>query len=140
MSARTGDPRKTNKCFKIFMVITTIESELGGANRHQSSIGNVSGLASCKVWEAGSGHCGESSKHLKKFRVGTLNINTLRGRVCEVLETLSHRKVDICVFRRPYTVVATAAQSRARTPGTSSTGPETTKALLVLECLWPKSG
>ena len=69
-----------------------------------------------------------------------LSINALRGRVCEVLETLSHRKVDICVFRRPYTVVATAAQSRARTPGTSSTGPETTKALLVLECLWPKSG
>ena len=34
-------------------------------------------------------------------------------------------------FRRPDTVVATAAQSRARTPGTSSTGQETTKALLV---------
>ena len=29
-------------------------------------------------------------------------------------------------FRRPDTVVATAAQSRARTPGRSSTGPETT--------------
>ena len=93
---------------------------------------NVSGLASRKVWEAGSGHCGESSKHLKKFRVGTLNINALRGRVCEVLETLSHRKVDICVFRRPYTVVASAAQSRAKTPGARSTGLETTKALLVL--------
>ena len=34
-------------------------------------------------------------------------------------------------FRRPDTVVAAAAQSRARTPGTSSTGQETTKALLV---------
>ena len=33
MSARTGDPGKTNKSSKIFMVITTIESELGGANR-----------------------------------------------------------------------------------------------------------
>ena len=78
MSARTGDLRKTNKCFKIFMVITTIESELGGANRHRNSIGNVSSLASCQVWEAGSGHCGESSKHPKKFRVGTLNVNTER--------------------------------------------------------------
>ena len=67
-----------------------IGSELGGANRH--SFGNVSGLASCQVWEAGSGHCGESSKHLRKFRVGTLNVNTLRGRVCEVVETLSRRK------------------------------------------------
>ena len=26
--------------------------------------------------------------------MGTLNVNTLRGRVCEVVETLSHRKVD----------------------------------------------
>ena len=75
MSART---EKTNKCSKILMVVTTIESELGGANRHQSFIGNVSGLASCQVWEAGSGHCSESSKHLRKFRVGTLNVNALR--------------------------------------------------------------
>ena len=28
--------------------------------------------------------------------MGTLNANTLRGRVCEVVETQSHRKVDIC--------------------------------------------
>ena len=78
MSARTEDLGKTNKCSKVFMVITTIESELGGANRHQNSIGNVSVLASCQVWEAGSGHCGESSKHPRKFRVGTLNVNTER--------------------------------------------------------------
>ena len=77
MSARTGDLGKTNKCSKIFMVITTIESELGRATRHQNSIGDVSSLASCQVWEAGSGHCGESSKHPGKFRVGTLNVNTL---------------------------------------------------------------
>ena len=76
MSARTGDLGKPNKCSKIFMVITTKESELGGANRHQNSIGNV--LASFQVWEARSGHCGESSKHPRKFRVGTLNVNTER--------------------------------------------------------------
>ena len=81
------------------MANTTIDSELGGANRHQSSVGNVFGLASCQVWEAGSGHCGKSSKHLRKFRVGTLNVNTLRGRVCEVVETLSHRKVDVCCIQ-----------------------------------------
>ena len=78
------------------MAITTIKSELGGANKHQSSVGNISGLASCQVWEAGSGYCGESSKHLRKFRVETLSVNTLRRRVCEVVETLSHRKVDVC--------------------------------------------
>ena len=81
------------------MASRKIGSELGGANRHQSSVGNISGLASCQVWEAGLGHCGKSSKHLRKFRVGTLNVNTLRGRVCEVVETLSHRKVDVCCIQ-----------------------------------------
>ena len=81
------------------MAMTTTGTLLGGANRHQSSVGDVSGLASCQVWEAGSGHCGESSKHLRKFRVGTLNVNTLRGRVCEVVETLSRRKVDVCCIQ-----------------------------------------
>ena len=78
------------------MAITTIESELGGANRHKTSVGNISSLTSSQVLEVGLGHCGESSKHLRKFRVGTLNVNTLRGRVCEVVETLPHRKVDVC--------------------------------------------
>ena len=31
--------------------------------------------------------------------MGTLNVNTLRGRVCEVVETLSHRKVDVCCIQ-----------------------------------------
>ena len=81
------------------MAMTSTETLLGGANRHQSSVGDVSGLASCQVWEAGSGHCGESSKHLRKFRVGTLSVNTLRGRVWEVVETLSRRKVDVCCIQ-----------------------------------------
>ena len=78
------------------MASRKIGSELGGANRHQSSVGNISGLASCQVWEAGSSHCGESSEHLRKFRVG---MNTLRGRVCKVVETLSRRKVDVCCIQ-----------------------------------------
>ena len=113
------------------MAITTVESELGGANRHKNSVGNVYGLASCQVWEAGSGHYGKSSKHRRKFRVGTLNVNTLRQRVCEVVETLSHKKVDVCCVQETRYMVATAAQSRTRTPGTSSTGPETTMTQLV---------
>ena len=56
MSARTGDPVKTIVP-KSFMANTRIDSELGGPNRHQSSVDNVSGLASCQ--EAGSGHCGD---------------------------------------------------------------------------------
>ena len=62
--------------------------------------------------------------------MGTLNANALRGRVCEVVETLSHSKVDVCcieetLYRGGNTL------SRARTPGTSSAGLEMTKALLV---------
>ena len=98
MSARTGDSIKT-VVPKSFMTNTRIELELGSANRHQSSVGSIFGLASCRVWEAWSGHCGESSKHLRKFRVETLNVNTLRGRVCEVVETLSRRKVDVCCIQ-----------------------------------------
>ena len=98
MSARTGDPLKNN-CSKFLMATITTESELVGANRHQSYVGDVSGLASCQVWEAGS------RKHLRKFRVGTLNVNTLRGRICEVVETLSRRKVDVCCIQETrYTV------------------------------------
>ena len=81
------------------MAISTTESEFGSANKHQSSVGDTSGLASCHMWEAGSGHCGEPSMHLGKFRVGTLNVNTLRGRVCKVVETLSNREVDVCCIQ-----------------------------------------
>ena len=88
------------------MAMTTTESQLGSANRHQSSVGDISGLASCQVWKAGSGHCGESSKHLRKFKVGTLYVDTLRGRVCEVVETLSHRKVDVCCIQETRYLVA----------------------------------
>ena len=130
MSARTGNFRKTNKCSKIYMVITTIESELGGVNRHQSSIGNVSGLA-CQELEAGSGHCCESSKHLRKFRVGTLNVNALRGRVCEVFETLSHRKLDICCIQETIYCGGNCRTIKGKDSRYKSTGPGTTKALLV---------
>ena len=39
----------------------------------------ASGLVLSQIWGTGSGHCCKSSKHLRKLRVGTLNVNTLRG-------------------------------------------------------------
>ena len=95
MSARTGDPRKT-LVPKTIMAESTNEVTLDDAGRNQISVSGVSGLAPSQVWGAGLGHCGKSSKHLRNFRVGTLNVNTLKGRVCEVVETLSRRKVDLC--------------------------------------------
>ena len=31
--------------------------------------------------------------------MGTLNVNTLKGRVCKVVETLSRRNVDVCCIQ-----------------------------------------
>ena len=80
---------------------------------------------------AGSGHCGESSKHLRKFRVGTLNVNALRGRVCEVFEILSHRKVDICCIQETIYCGGNCRTIKGKDSRYKSTGLGTTKALLV---------
>ena len=45
-SARTGNPIKKNSGSNLFMAISTTESELSGANRHQSSVGDQLGLLS----------------------------------------------------------------------------------------------
>ena len=47
--------------------------------------------------DAQDGH--QSLKLYIFLRVGTLNVNTLRGRVYEVVETLSRRKVDVCCIQ-----------------------------------------
>ena len=94
MSARTGDPRKT-LVPKTNMAVSTNVVKLSDAGRNQISVSGVSGLAPSGVGGR-VGHCGKSSKHLRNYRVGTLNVNTLKGRVCEVVETLSRRKVDLC--------------------------------------------
>ena len=78
MSARTGDPVKT-VVPKSYMESRRKGTQLGGANRQQRSVGNVSGLASCQVWEAGSGHCSESSKHLRNTQCEHPEKKSLRG-------------------------------------------------------------
>ena len=35
-------------------------------------------------------------KYLRKFRAGTVNVNTLKGGVCELVATKARRKVDHC--------------------------------------------
>ena len=67
-----------------------------GRSRHDKRKNRKSRLGPSQVWRAGSGHCSKSSKHLRNFRVGTLNVNTQKGRDSQVVETLSHRKVDLC--------------------------------------------
>ena len=41
----------------------------------------------------------ESRPCSKLGHLGALNVNALKGRVCEVVETLSRRKVDACCIQ-----------------------------------------
>ena len=50
----------------------------GGAGNHRV-VGSVSGLAARGCGAAGSGPSGESSECPKTFRVGILNVGTMRG-------------------------------------------------------------
>jgi hypothetical protein len=69
-----------------------------GASNHKVA-GSVSGLAARGCGAAGSGHRGKSSKCPKSFRVGTLNVGTMRGKASEVVETLTRRRVDLCCLQ-----------------------------------------
>ena len=42
---------------------------------------------------------GESSERPKQFRVGSLNVGTLRGKAAEIVETASRRRVDLCCLQ-----------------------------------------
>ena len=77
------------------MASLTNESVIGDAGSFIRA-GSVSGLASSRVREAGSGHCGESSEHPSRIRVATWNVGSLKKRDSEVIETLSRKKVDLC--------------------------------------------
>ena len=70
----------------------------GGAGNHRV-VGSVSGLAARGRGAAGSGRSGESSECPKSFRVGTLNVGTMRGKSNEVVETVSRRRVDLCCLQ-----------------------------------------
>ena len=64
------------------MASLSSETRLGGAGSLRQ-VGSASGLADSRVREAGSGHCGKSSKHPTKFRAATWNVGTLKSRSVE---------------------------------------------------------
>ena len=97
------------------MASTNTDQDIDGADTRVSS---VSGLAPLlQVRGAGSGRQGKSCKHLKRFRIGKLNVNTLRGRVCEVVQTLPCRNIDVCCVQ----------ESRYRGKGTRTIKGKNTK-------------
>ena len=82
----------------IYMASLNQRKPIGGAGNHRV-VGSVSGLAARGCGAAGSGPCGESSKCPKSFRVGTLNVGTMKGKASEVMETASRRGVDLCCLQ-----------------------------------------
>ena len=72
---------------------------LGGAGNHRV-VGSVSDLVARGCGAAGSGPSGESSKCPKSFRVGTLNVGTMKQKASEVVETVSRRRVDLCCLQK----------------------------------------
>ena len=90
-----GGPVKNFDTNHMASLISTVETG-GAGSRHRQTAGSVSGLADSRVPEAGSGHRGKSSEHPEKFRVATWNVGTLKKRQCEVVETLTRRRVDLC--------------------------------------------
>ena len=42
---------------------------------------------------------GQNLQAPTKLRVGTLHVNTLSGRECEVVEMLSRRRIDVCCLQ-----------------------------------------
>ena len=82
----------------IHMASLNQRKPIGGAGNHRV-VGSVSGLAARGCGAAGSGPCGESSKCPKSFRVGTLNVGTMKGKASEVVETVSRRRVDLCCLQ-----------------------------------------
>ena len=99
------------------MAKSLTEPHIGGACSYtKRNADNVSILASPRVWEEGSGHCGKSYKPSvsSKIRVATWNVGTLKTRSAEVLETLSRRKLDICgVQEHRWKVGVAANQARS---------------------------
>ena len=78
--------------------MTNQRKRLGCAGNHRV-VGSVSGLAARGCGAAGSGPSGESSKCPKSFRVGTLNVGTMKQKASEVVETVSRRRVDLCCLQ-----------------------------------------
>ena len=82
----------------ILMTSRNQRKRLGGAGNHRVA-GSVSGLAARGCGAAGLGPSGESSKCPKSFRVGTLNVGTMKQKASEVVETVSRRRVDLCCLQ-----------------------------------------
>ena len=68
----------------ILMTSRNQRKRLGGAGNYRV-VGSVSGLTARGCGAAGSGPRGESSK---SFRVGTLNVGTMKQKASEVVETV----------------------------------------------------
>lgn len=94
--AKEGHPAV--KLLQSYMTSHNQRIRPGGAGNHRVA-GSVSGLAARGRGAAGSGPSGESRDRPQSFRVGTLNVGTMRGKASEVVETMTRRRVDLCCLQ-----------------------------------------
>ena len=76
-----------------------IKKSSGGPGNHRV-VGSVSGLAARGCGAAGSGPSGVSSECPKTFRVGTLNVGTMRGKQGKWLRQCRAEEWTCAVSRR----------------------------------------
>ena len=120
LGQQLGQAVLQNPSSQLTMASLSSETRLGGAGSLRQ-VGSALGLADSRVREAGSGHCGKSSKHPTKFRAATWNVGTLKSRSVEVVETLSRRRVDLCGVQEHRWAGSLAAKQTRLIKGKDST-------------------
>ena len=93
-----GKASGCKNCQIIFM--SSQKRSKPGSASGSNATGSVSGLADLRVrGSAGSGQHGKSYERPEHFRIGSINVGTMRGKANEVVETISRRKIDLCCLQ-----------------------------------------
>ncbi|VDO19673.1 unnamed protein product [Heligmosomoides polygyrus] len=72
-----------------------------GADAHSQSPASVKSMRGSLMrrWHRGATELVRKSRNVSRTRVGTLNVGTLTGRSCELVEALERRRVDFCAVQ-----------------------------------------
>ena len=81
---------------------TSISSKVNCVNGATTTSGGVAhgrGVAGCRQTQTVSKRLHQGRGGATNFRIGTLNVGTLRGKSGEVVETLTRRGIDLCCLQ-----------------------------------------
>ena len=83
--------RKTSNSSKVNCV--------NGATTTSGGVAHGRGVAGCRQTQTVSKRLHQGRGGATNFRIGTLNVGTLRGKSGEVVETLTRRGIDLCCLQ-----------------------------------------